>query len=262
MLKRFLILLVICTLHTVYGYAQTDTINQTDNKGLKQGYWEKNFPDGKTMYKGYFKDGKPYGTMIRYYESGTIKATIDFFENNKSKVIFYYEDESKAADGYYTDNIKDSCWNYFSYYDKVLKATENYKNGKKSGKAYVYYTTGKIFDESNWVDGKKEGEWIQYFQNGNMKMLTYYENDILYGCFNTYFEDGNPEIVGRYEYNVRQGDWYFYNDKGEQLLLVKYENGKALNQDILDSKQKEFFDQMEENIGKIKEPTLDDVGGF
>ena len=46
---------------------QSDTINQADAKGQKQGYWEKRGSDNTLIYQGYFKDNKPVGEMRRYY---------------------------------------------------------------------------------------------------------------------------------------------------------------------------------------------------
>lgn len=234
--------------------------NHTDENGLKQGYWEKGYPNGKIAYKGYFKDGKPIGKMERFYESGIKKADINFLSDGKtSYVVFYYENGGKAADGKYINDDKDSTWNYYSYYDKLLQTIENYKLGKKHGKVQVFYTTGQVYDQTNWVDGKKHGEWIQYFQNGNIKMITYYENDVLHGCFNVNSDNNEPEVVGRYENNLRVGTWLFYDEEGNQRLSLEYANGEVVNKEVLNEEQQKFFDQMEENIGKLHEPTLEDV---
>ena len=49
---------------------QDSAINQTDAKGLKQGFWKAKFDNGRIKYEGYFKDNHPVGELKRYYEEG------------------------------------------------------------------------------------------------------------------------------------------------------------------------------------------------
>src|SRR5512133_963446 len=115
--------------------AQSDTIfNQTDANNRKQGYWKKNYPNGKPMYKGFFKDDKPAGEMRRYFESGALKAVMNYDisgENAFTKI--FYEDGSPAAEGKYTGSLKDSIWTYYSYYSRKISAIESYSKGKREG---------------------------------------------------------------------------------------------------------------------------------
>ena len=46
--------------------SSTDSINQTDKQGLKQGFWIKKYPNGNIMYQGYFIDDKPAKLMKRF----------------------------------------------------------------------------------------------------------------------------------------------------------------------------------------------------
>ena len=264
MKKTSLITVIVINIISIqlFGSAN-DTINQVDKGGLKQGYWTKNYENGKSMYEGYFKDDKPTGKMVRFYKSGAIRAILNYQENTGyCDVTFYYENGSKSAEGFFEGNKKDSTWRFYSYYTKTLNTVENYKNDMKNGRSYIYYPSGQIFDETDFVDGLKNGQWSQYYEDGSLKMMTYYENDQLYGCFNVFFPDGSPEIVGRYEYNLRHGNWLYYNKEGEKLIEVQYDMGKVLNEEELTSKEQEFFKQMDENIGKINEPEIEDFVGY
>ena len=93
-------------------------------------------------------------------------------------------------------------------------------------------------------------------------MISYYENGIQHGCFNVFFKNGEPRIVGRYENNQRHGPWLYYDEEGNQSLSLEYNMGKLLNEEALNKRDQEFFDDMEKNIGKIKEPELEDFVGF
>src|SRR5512145_3400788 len=81
--------------------AQSDTIfNQTDANNLKQGYWKKSYPNGKLMYKGYFKNNKPVGEMRRFFESGSVKAILNYDNNGEyARARLYYEGGQLAARG-------------------------------------------------------------------------------------------------------------------------------------------------------------------
>ena len=60
---------------TTFLFSQTDTLNQIDAKGLKQGMWKKNYANGKIMFEANFKDNVPIGEMKRYHRSGKLKET-------------------------------------------------------------------------------------------------------------------------------------------------------------------------------------------
>ncbi|HRE96460.1 MAG TPA: hypothetical protein PK637_06835, partial [Flavobacteriales bacterium] len=56
------------------GTAWSQQINQTDAKGKKQGMWDVKYPNSQvSKYKGTYKDGKPQGEFIHFYESGKVK---------------------------------------------------------------------------------------------------------------------------------------------------------------------------------------------
>ena len=117
------------------AYSQSnDTINRSDSKGLKQGYWEKRSPDGVLVYQGWFKDGSPVGEMRRYYETGELKAILYYKENcPRVKTRFFYSDGEIAGEGSYIGNQKDSLWTQYSFYSGAVTSTEMYSKGQKHG---------------------------------------------------------------------------------------------------------------------------------
>ena len=59
------------------GRTASDTVwNVTDEKGWKQGYWKKHYPNGHLMYRGFFQDNKPLGRMERFYDDGKLKGVL------------------------------------------------------------------------------------------------------------------------------------------------------------------------------------------
>lgn len=107
-----IILSLIFYIQTAYSQttlSQGTNINQTDNKGKKQGYWEKKYSNGKLQYKGFFRDDKPRGEFTRYYENGIIQAKMIFDDSGlKSHATLFYDNGEKAAEGNYVNTKKDS----------------------------------------------------------------------------------------------------------------------------------------------------------
>jgi antitoxin component YwqK of YwqJK toxin-antitoxin module len=236
--------------------AQTDTIfNQTDVKGLKQGCWKKNYPNGKLMYKGFFKDNKPVGIMRRYFESGNLMALMHYDSNGEyARAELYYEDGQIAAKGNYYNSQKDSTWEYFSYYDRSITNKENYIKGIRQGLEIHYYNTGEISEKTEWKNDMKNGKWEQYFKSKIQKLNGNYLNNKLNGEFRVNFDNGEPFITGGYANNQRDGKWTFYHEDGTVDMELNYTNGRTEDTVKLDEKQQEIFRMIDENEGKFEEP--------
>jgi antitoxin component YwqK of YwqJK toxin-antitoxin module len=236
--------------------SQSDTIfNKTDANHLKQGWWKKTYPNGKMMYKGFFKDDKPVGLMCRYYETGAVKALLNYDSKGEyahAKIL--YEDGQVAAEGVFYNSVKDSTWSYYSYYDRSLTATENFQKGARHGLTINYYNTGDISEKLGWKNDRKDGVWEQYFDGGVLKMKAFYVDNKLEGDFIVFYADGKPYLKGKYANDKRQGKWIFLNEDGSIEAELEYADGKALNEEQLTEKQQELFRTIDSNEGKFEEP--------
>jgi len=241
--------------------AQTDTVfNQVDKNGMKQGCWKKEFPNGKLMYKGFFKNNKPVGEMLRYYETGELKAVLNYKENNNLVAVkFYYDDGKIASDGFYYTEKKDSLWKYYSYYSGTLTASENYIKGVKKGLEKHFYENDQLSEETEWNNDIKDGMWNQYFDDGKPKLKATYLKNKLNGVYIVYYPNGSLYIVGGYLDNKRQGKWVFYNDDGKIKTELVYNLGKAENEEEIMKKDSAYFDMIDKNLGKFNDPTPEDM---
>lgn len=233
-----------------------DTLwNQSDNQGRKQGYWKKTNDQGVLLYKGFFKDDKPVGEFIRYYEDSIPQSILIFDKTgSKAKVKLYYNDGNLAAEGNYINQQKDSVWKYYSYYTHLLVYSDSYKNGLKHGAETVYYENGQPFQITQWVEGKKAGQWIQYFPEGKIKAACTYENNTLHGSYHAYYSTGHPFLQGNYINGRKHGMWIYFNENGEKISEIEYRAGIPLNLDELTEKEQEFFKEIESSEGKYKDP--------
>jgi antitoxin component YwqK of YwqJK toxin-antitoxin module len=263
-MRRILVVLTIAAL-SVTAFLQTNTnpgdivFNRTDEKGLKQGPWKKFYPNGNLNYTATFRDDKPVDTMKRYFESGNLKAVLYFDSLGISAgARMFYEDGQLAAEGYYYNSLKDSLWKYYSYFEGTLISDEIYRKGKKYGLSHKYYPNGVVTEIIEWKDDIKEGIWEQYYQDRSIRLKGSYLNDELSGEIIIYYPDGNVQIRGYYLKGKRHGIWSFFNEKDSLNYEVNFINGKAEDEEILTRKQQEYFQRVDENIGKFKEPEPED----
>jgi len=76
----------------------TQSVNEVDANGLKQGIWEKTFDNGNLRYKGLFMNNNPQGIFMYYYDSGELQAEKEFFHSGEAAAthIFYKNGKLKA----------------------------------------------------------------------------------------------------------------------------------------------------------------------
>lgn len=261
-MRIILILFLFCsTLTFAQVPGSSDTLfNQVDGKGWKQGYWKGYYPNKKIKYTGFFKDNKPVGTFKRYYEDGTIKALMIYNSaGNKAFTTLYYQNGSKAAEGNFTGTVKDSTWNYFSYYDKTLSGRENFVMGKKEGISVSYYSSGKKSQELEYRNDIKNGIWRQYYSNGILKLATAYRNGKRNGNFIVNYPNDKPEWKGMYIDDIKDGKWIHYNPDGTLDIEIEFVKGVARNSQEMDDRESKFLEQFEKLKGSIPEPDENSV---
>lgn len=256
------ILFFIFPLYCLQSFAQHgDTVfNQTDKQSKKQGFWKVKYPNGAIKYTARFKDDKPIGLLRRYFEDKTMKAEMVFdATGTKAKAKIYYQDGPLAGEGNYVNSLKDSTWNYYSYYTKTISNRETYIKGKKNGLSISYYPNGKIAEELNWKNDIRHGIWHQYYENGVLKMSAEFLNGKRNGAFMLNYPDKKPEWKGLYKNDIKEGQWLHYGPDGKNDSTLAYKNGVASNAKELDDKEQELLKQIEKKKGKIPEPDENNI---
>jgi antitoxin component YwqK of YwqJK toxin-antitoxin module len=222
-------------------------INQTDANGLRQGFWQKQQPNGRLMYEGNFKDGKPVGEWKRYHPGGQIKAVINYRTDSDSAFTQLFDEWGiKVAEGIYFNEKKAGIWNYFT--DKRKVADEQFTDGEKQGKSHKYYETGEVWEKTNWVRGKQEGNYSVFFKNGEPFFQCKMSNNQRNGLCLTYFQNGRVELEANYKNGLRHGDWKYFDEQGSYRYSLYYNEGKILNPNVRDSISNLQLQKME--VGK------------
>lgn len=228
-------------------------INQTDNNGLRQGLWQKQQPNGKLLYEGSFKDGKPVGEWKRFHEGGQVKAVINYNENSDLAFTQLFDEfGKKVAEGNYRNQIKEGNWIYFSGNRKV--AEEQFKLGLKNGISKKYYETGELMEEIDWINGLQQGNYQIYFKTGEPYLQCKMSNDQRNGMCLVYSPNGKLELEANYKNNLRHGEWKYYNENGEFSYTLIYNLGEIMNPEIRDSIANITMQNLEKGKGTFTDP--------
>ena len=230
-MMRFLFNGLLWTVFMLSGVALQGQ-NQLDEQGRKTGPWKVEYENGRILYEANFKEGRPVGELVRYYESGAVRARMMFDTlEDRSFTRMYYKNGKHAAEGWYVDQVKDSVWTYYSEFDGTIRIQEPYEDGNLQGMVRSYYPSGKISEEVAWQENKKQGPWKQYYENGSLRLKCRYENDMLNGLYEVFSADSTIKVRGAYLENNSNGIWSFYDETGLEVYSIKYEHGKAVDQE-------------------------------
>ena len=250
MLRIAIFLFLVMSLNTLF--AQNE-VNQEDEKGLKQGFWQKKLPNGNLVYEGTFKDDRPVGEFKRYHTSGLLKARLFYPETSDTVQAELYDLRGKLmGKGNYLGQQKEGKWEYFQKGEVV--AEEMFVHGQKNGLAKTYYPTGELFEETPWKDDQKNGIYRAYFKSGKPYLECRMKDGKRDGTCQVYFENGMLELDAFYTQGLRQNEWRYFNPDGSQSYTLVYQQGMLINPEVLDSIQQIQFGKLEQNRKSLVDP--------
>lgn len=227
-MKNLLFFLLI----TVQGISQ----NFIDANGKKQGQWSKLYPGTKVyQYKGQFKDDKPVGTFMYYYQSSKLKAIVKHIEgSNRSEAQFYHDNGVIMSKGIYLDLKKDSVWSNFGPTGR-LSNKETYKADVLHGKKTIFFVSEDPNDKSqivssisNYKEGLLEGEFVEYFDGGSMKEKGNYLNGKKSGFWMKYSITGSIMIEECFKEGLRNGWTKSFDESGKEVGKQYYLQGRVI----------------------------------
>ncbi len=248
-----------------------------ENEVNPNGYNVFTYPSGQKSSEGTMKDGKPDGFWKTYYPTGILKSEgrrKNFLLD--STWIFYAENGDTTQKINYLRGSKNG---YFIIYKSIADSTSkrNYMyskellvNDKKQGKAYTYYSNGKVKDFVVYKDSRRHGEGREYDKKGMVLAILQYRNDILIereainvtdkdklkqGLWRDYFSNDAIKTEVSYKDNKLDGYSRVYDETGKLIKSERYINGELVVIKEAERKVK-IKNQYFEN-GDIKE-----TGGF
>lgn len=156
-----IIILIATLLANATAFCQSDTLNQTDADGKRQGHW---------IFYG-----------VDRPEAG-------------------YPDSGKVEEGRYVDSRKSGVWIKYHKDGITPRLKGEYINNRPNGHYNKFYDTGTLQEEGDFYRGKYEGQLIRYHRNGEMSNLFMYDPSGRQVGDNFYFFDnGCREALYRYD---------------------------------------------------------------
>jgi len=198
--------------------------------------------DGKKIYEGKHKNGKPDG-YGKIFDKNTLLYEGNFHEGLVQGQGFLYDNGCKIFEGEFVNNKKSGVGTEY-YYNGQKKFTGNYTNNVRNGKGAEYY------EQSN-KQVKTEATW----KNGNIdfteKIKRFYEDG-------TISSDGYEEYIdknGKYDKNMVCIT--YYNDGKEEFKGIMKDRKPWIgeyrneNNECFDVKYGRFTQKREKEIKKI-----------
>jgi len=168
-----------------YSFAQSDTLNQTDSLGMRQGYW--------IVYENYVaSNGFPTDGKI---EEGR------YIDNSKEGywTTYYKDSETPKLKGEYEYNCPNGSFKKY-YKDGLLKEEGTYTSHHYIGTLKRYYPSGELKYSGKFDEEGKETDTAFYFlKNGCKEYILTYNVDGTKNLFHYYLDQCNvleDSIIG------------------------------------------------------------------
>ena len=165
-----------------------DTINVTDSKNSKQGYWViKNtdkkavgYREDQVIEEGFYKDGRKTGVWKSYHPNGKLKSEITFVNNRPFGFArFYFPNGSIQEEGIWENNRWMGA--YKTYYEngKTFYDWKFNETGKREGQQKYFYNNGQLMIEGIWKEGRENGLLKEYYDDGSLKSEKNFSDGVL-----------------------------------------------------------------------------------
>jgi len=217
-----IILAIVSILVIVPGLAQET--NQVDANGLKQGPWEKFYPDSDQLrYKGQFVDDKEVGTFMFYCETCKSQpiAVREFAKDGTAKSSFFDKKGAKLSEGTMSGKHRIGHWKFYEPKTGLMVSEEDYnQQGLLHGVKKTYYANRQLTEEITYVEGIRQGPNNFYSEEGVLIKELNYSNDELHGPGVYYDAAGNLSIKGQYVKGKKHGLWKYYKNGVVELEEV------------------------------------------
>ena len=236
-MKTTLNSIIVIFIGFIAGSSFAQEYNKIDDRGRKQGKWIKTYEGKKEiLYKGNFKDNKPTGLFVFYYESGKVKAKNTYFNDGyNSYASTYYDNGKLMSTGKYVNQKKDSTWVYLDEWENYI-SKDNYRRGEKHGRCIIFYPFNPKLDEgrpkvieiANYVNGDRDGEYQKYYRNGKLLTEGTYALGLYEGKVTTFFATGYKKNETYYKLGVKNGYSINYDGIGNESSKRYFRKGYEL----------------------------------
>ncbi|MFT4601949.1 MAG: antitoxin component YwqK of YwqJK toxin-antitoxin module [Arenicella sp.] len=186
-------LFLISLIFGLSSFGQSDTLNQKDAEGKKQGYWiitghlkpEKGHCDNCKVEEGKYVDNRKDGVYIKYFPNGNKRMTATY-TNGRPDGIYtkYWENGNKKENGEFRERKQIN--GFLKYHQNgTLVQTRNFnKDGKEDGRSIYYYENCDPTDtilrkqlDVIRIDGVLRGKLYTYYYSGCVQKVVGYDDE-------------------------------------------------------------------------------------
>lgn len=242
-------------------------INQTDNKGLKQGVWREYFDNDNIRTEENYKNGALNGYYHEYNQAGKLLES-RFYENGQ--VVEISPDQEIIAE---VKNQYDSLGNLLasgSYLNNIPVGTHRkYSPDKSKVRIEEFNNSGQVVSAGITDDkGIKEEFWQFFYPGGQVRLEGAYKNDRRSGIWKFYYSDGKMEQTGNYLNGLENGLWTWYYLNGSLRREENYIRGREdglsteYDENNMVLAQGEYIEGMEEGPWTFKTGNVTEKGSY
>src|SRR5690606_7450556 len=189
---------------------QETSINQLDENGRKQGFWEIKDKEGNLLEEGKYKDGKRNGSFRKYDKYGRVSHLEEYVNGKRikqqefSSLRFeekYHEESGLWSRGPEKNGVKIGTHHFFDSTGNVL-FSEVYREDTLAARGIVsdagikdsmwlyFFPNGQKSSEGSYQQGQKTGKWIFYYPDGKKAQQGYYRENLPHGSWVWYYSNG------------------------------------------------------------------------
>lgn len=227
-----------------------DTINYTDENGLKQGVWD--VTERNIRSYGTYVDDVMEGSWRYYYPRGFL-SSLETYQNGKKNGVYIGIDRRgyiTKEEFYVDDKLEGPSINY-KYGGNIISKV-NYKNGIKHGKSELYYENSTMQESSFYLDGERDGLTVWYDQAGNKIAEFQYQNGVFDGVQKTFYPTDTLQAIEYYENNIAEGEFLEFHENGEPKTIGQFENGQKTDKWLEYDKDGVLMKETKYKDGEVK----------
>ena len=217
----------------------TRSISMYDDQNRKTGIWLEYYINGEKKIETQYKEGKKDGFQKFYFDSGQLKRSaryknndldgpwVEYYSNGKLKVKKKYEKKFIVGkvESFYTNGAKESI----GYW----------KNGKRQKTLLRYYIDGKLKQKTVYTDEGKEKSSLKYSQDGTLT----YKYDRSLGIGESYYKSGKIYSKSIYHENRLAKTETFFENGGLKKATLLLPNGNNIKKTY--DEQGELIEELE-----------------
>lgn len=193
------LLVMVCTAHGhQHGFfPQTDSLNQTDGTGRKQGLWrivapnadKPGYKDGQLIEEGTYSNGKRAGTWRRYWPNGELMSEITYqMGRPRGPYKTFYPSGKVEEQGSWDLDRNTGKFQRWHPNGQLAQDFSFTADGVRDGEQRYYHENGKLAVQVNVDQGKEDGSLKRYTPDGQLQQVAEFNDGVINAANSRYIK--------------------------------------------------------------------------